>query len=121
AGKKAQERPGLGPERARDGVGDLPFDRRARVAAEIAGLDREGAAGALDHRRIAEKLADARAIERRRHDQKLEVGPQALLHVAPQRQTEVAVNRTLVELIEQDGGDTRERGIVENKAREHPL
>src|SRR5262249_50615636 len=38
-----------------------------------------------------------------------------------QRQTEVAVKRTLVKLIEQDGGDARERGIVENEAREHAL
>src|SRR5262249_18909081 len=82
---------------ARDGIDGLRFDRRGRFAAEIAGLDREGAAGAFDHRRIAEELADARAIERRRHDQELEVGAQALLHVAPQRQTEVAVKRTLVE------------------------
>ena len=100
AGKKDQERSGLGPQRAHDGVGDLRFDRRACVAPEIAGLDREGAAGALDHRRLAEELADARAVERRRHHQELEVGAQALLHVARQRQAEVAVERALVELVE---------------------
>ena len=39
------------------------LDRRARVAAEIARLDRKGAALALDHRRIAEQRRDARAVE----------------------------------------------------------
>ncbi len=121
AGKKDQERSGIGPQRASDGAGDLRFDRGARVAAEIAGLDREGAAGALDQRRIAEELADARAVERRRHHQELEVGAQALLHVVRQRQAEVAVERALVELVEQNGGDAGERGIVEHKAREHAL
>ncbi len=121
AGKKDQERSGVGPQRARDGIGDLWFDRDARLAPEIAGLDREGAAGAFDQRRIAEELADARAVERRRHDQKLELGAQALLHVARQRQAEVAVEGALVELVEQNGGDARERGVVEDEAREHAL
>jgi len=100
AGKKDQERSGLRPQRAHDGVGDLRLDREARVAPKIAGLDREGAAGALDRRRVAEELADARAVERCRHDQELELGAQALLHVARQRQAEVAVERALVELVE---------------------
>src|SRR5215470_17880694 len=100
ARKKDQERSGIGPQRASDGVGDLRFDRRARVAPEIAGLDRKGTAGALDQRRIAEELADTRAVERRRHHQELELGAQALLHVARQRQAEVAVERALVELVE---------------------
>jgi hypothetical protein len=100
AGKKDQERSGIGPQRAGNGVSNLRFDRRARVAPEIAGLDRKRAAGAFDQRRIAEELADARAVERRRHDQELEVGAQALLHVARQRQAEVAVERALVELVE---------------------
>ncbi len=121
AGKKDQERSGVGPQRARDGIGDLRFDRKARVAPEIASLDREGAAGALDHWRLAEELGDARAVERRRHDQELELGAQALLHVARQRQAEVAVEGALVELVEQNGGDARERGVVEDEAREHAL
>ncbi len=120
-GRKTKQRTGLGAQRARDGIGDLPFDRDARVAPEIAGLDREGAAGALDHRRVAEELADARAVERRRHDQELEVLAQALLHVARQRQAEVGIERALVELVEQHGGDALERGIVEDQAREHAL
>ena len=49
-----------------------PAARSARaVAAEIAGLDRKGAALALDHRRVAEQLCDARAVERRRHHEEV--------------------------------------------------
>ena len=54
--------------RARPG----PRSRR-RIAAEIARLDRKGAALALDHRRIAEQAAHPRAVERRRHDEEAQV------------------------------------------------
>ena len=119
AGKKHQERSGLRAQRPHRRVGDLPLDRRPRIAPEIAGLDRKGAAGALDHRRVVEKLTHARAIERRRHHQELELGAQALLHVARERQAEVGIERALVEFIEYDGGDVGERGILENEAGEH--
>ena len=41
------------------------------IAAEIARLDRKGAALAFDHRRVAEQLRDPRAVERRRHHEQL--------------------------------------------------
>ena len=64
---------------------------RPRVAPEMAGLDCKRAAGALDHRRVVKQLADARAIERCRHRQELELGAQAVLHVARERQAEVGI------------------------------
>jgi hypothetical protein len=85
AGKKHQERAGLRAQRTRHGIGHLSLDRNARLAPEIAGLDRKSAAGALDHRRFAQELGNAGAIDRCRHDQELEVGAQALLHVAGER------------------------------------
>ncbi len=121
AGKKDQQRARLAAQRARDGIGDLTFDLRARVAPEIARLDRKSATHALDHRRLAEELADPRAVERRRHHQELEILAQSLLRVARERQAEIAVERALVELVEQHGGDAGERGIVEDETREHAL
>ena len=62
--------------------------RLARIAAEIARLDRKGAAFAFDHRRIAEQGRDARAVERRRHHQQLadrRAGPAAPRAPAPAR------------------------------------
>src|SRR6266508_1919107 len=91
--------------------------RNARVAPEIAARDRKSPAGALDHRRFAQELGNARAIDRCRHDQELEVGAQALLHVAAERQAEVGIERALVELVEQNGGNLGERRIVENEPR----
>ncbi len=124
-GQKDQQRAGIRPQCPHDRLGDLPLDWFARIAPDIARLDREGAAGALDHFRTAlrptKKLADACAVERRRHDQKLEVLAQTLLDVASQREAEIGVERALVELVEQDGGDARERGVVEHHAREDPL
>ena len=122
AGKKDQQRAGIGPQCAHDRLGDLPFDRLACIPSDIPRLDREGAAGALDHfcgsLRVAEQPADARAVERRRHHQQLEILAQPLLHVAGEREAEIGVERALVELVEQDGGDALERGIVEDHARE---
>ena len=43
------------------------------------------------------------------------------LRVERQRQAEVGVERALVELVEQNGRDAVERGIVEDHAREHAL
>ena len=119
AWKEDQERSVVGTQGARRRLGHLALDRRARVASEVAGLDREGAAGALDHRCIADEPADARPVERRRHDQELEVLAQPLLRVAGERQAEVGVERALVELVEQDGGDAVEGRVGEHKAREH--
>ncbi len=118
AWKKDQQRSRFGAQGARHGIGDLPLDRRARVAPEIARLDRKGAAGPFDHRRIAKELADACAVERCRHDQELELRSQGLLHVAGKRQAEVGVERALMELVEQNSRDARKRGIVENEPRE---
>ena len=44
------------------------LDARAGIAAEIARLDRKGAARAFNHRRAAEQLPHTPAVERRRHD-----------------------------------------------------
>ena len=119
AGQERQHRAGLGAQRPRHRVGDLPFDRRRRVAAEIARLDREGAALAFDHRRIAQELRHPRAVDGRRHHQDLQILAQPLLHVARQREAEIGIERALVEFVEQQRRDAVERGIVEHHAREH--
>ena len=116
ARQEHQQRAWLGAQRARDGVGDLPLDALARVAAEIARLDREAAALALDHRRVAEQRRHPRAVERRRHHQHLQILAQALLHVARQRKPEIGIERAFVEFVEQHGGDAVERRIVEHHA-----
>ena len=121
ARQERQHRAGFRAHGLQHGVRHLPLDRRARVAPEITRLHRESAAQAFDHRRIAEQFCDARAVDGRRHDQELEVFAQPLLHVAGERQTEIGVERALVEFVEQQRGDAVERRIVEDHAREHAL
>ena len=120
AGQKHQDRAAVGAHRPGDGVGDLRLDR-ARIAAEIAGLDGKGAALARDHRGVAEKLGDAGAVDGCRHDEELEVLAQALLGVARQGEPEIGVERALVKLVEQHRGNAAERRIVENEPREDAL
>ena len=121
AGQEHQQRALIGAQGALHGVGHLGFDARARIAAEIARLDRKGAAFALDHRRAAEQRRHAGAVERRRHHQDFQFLAQALLHVARQRQSEIGIERALVKFVEQHGGDAVERRIVEDQPREHAL
>ena len=91
AGQKHQQRAAIGAQRTLHGVRHLALDALARIAAEIARLDRKGAALALDHRRAAEQRRDPRAVERRRHDKNFQILAQALLRLARQRQTEIGV------------------------------
>ena len=50
-----------------------------------------------------------------------EILAQTKLHIAGERQTEVGVERALMELVEHNGGDARESGIVEDKPGEYAL
>ena len=103
--QERQHRAGIGAQRGSDRIRHLPLDRRIRLAAEVARLDRKGAAFAGDDRRVAEQLADPRAVERRRHHQDAQVLAQAGLRIARQRQAQIGIERTLVKLVEQHGGD----------------
>ena len=101
-----------------DDVGDLRLDG-ARIAADIARLDRKGAALALDHRGVAQQPGNARAVDRRRHDEELQILAQTHLHVAGERQAEIGIERALVEFVEQYRGDAVEHRIVEHKPGEN--
>ena len=105
ARQERQHRAGIGAQRHRDGIRHLPLQRRIGLAAEIARLDRKGAALARDHRRVAEQPGDPRAVERRRHHEDAQILAQAGLRVARQRQAEIGIERALVEFVEQHGGD----------------
>ena len=120
ARQERQHRAGIGAQCGRDRIRHLPLQRRIGLAAEIARLDRKGAAFAGDDRRIAQQLADPRAVERRRHHQDAQILAQAGLRIARQRKPEVGIERTLVELVEQYGGDAVQFGIVEDLPREIP-
>ncbi len=116
ARQERQHRTGIGAQRHRDGVRHLPLQRRIGLAAEIAGLDRKGAAFAGDDGRIPQQSGDPRTIERRRHHENAQILTQANLSVARQRQAEIGVERALVKFVEQDRGDARQFRIIENLA-----
>ena len=121
ARQESEHRAGIGTQCGRDRLGHLPLHRRVDLAADIAGLDRKGAALALDHGRIAEQLCDPRAVERCRHHEDAQVLAQAGLRVARQRKAKIGIERTLVEFVEQHGGNAVELGIVEDLPREDAL
>ena len=104
SGKEREQRAWLRARCAADRVGDLRLDR-PRIAADIAGLDRKGAAFGGDYRGLAEERGDAGAVDRRRHDEEPQILAQPLLHVARQRQAEIGIERALVEFIEEHRDD----------------
>ena len=64
---------------------------------------------------------DARAVERRRHDDEAQILAQPRLRVERERETEIGIERALVEFVEDHGRDIGERWILEDEAREHAL
>ena len=88
---------------------------------EIAGFDREHAAGALDQRRIAEQAPDRGDIQGRRHHQQAQILAQQRLAVAGEGEAEIGVEAALVELVEKHRGHAVEGRIVEDHAGEDAL
>ena len=121
ARQEREDRAGIGPQRARDRVRDLRLDGLCRVAADVAGLDRKCPALARDHRGVAQRLGDPRAVDGCGHHKNAQVFTQALLGIAGERKAEIGIERALMELVEQHGGDAVEAGVVENEAGEHAL
>jgi hypothetical protein len=111
AGQEGEDTPRLLAQR-------LPHRRRHRIldprfgrAAEMAQRQREAAAFAFHHRRIAHQPGEAAAVERRRHRDQPQVGPQRTLRIERQGKTEIAVEATLMHFVEQHGGDASQLGI----------
>ena len=75
----------------------------------------------LRDRRAAKELRDPRAVERRRHRQNAQVIAQAALAVERERETEVGIERALMELVEQHRADTGKLGIIEDHSGEDAL
>ena len=118
--QEGEDRAGFLRQRPPDGASDGVLDALVGITAEIAGLDREGAASRFDHRSVVEKPGDAGAVERRRHDHDAQVRPQCA-GVEGEREAEVCAQRAFVEFVEQHRGDAVQAGIVEDRANEHAL
>ena len=116
-----EDRAAFACERLERDARDLVLDSRPWVATDISCHDREGAALALNQWRIAEKGADARAVERRRHDKKPQILTQTLLRVEGEGEAEIGVERAFVEFVKQNGRHALERRVVEDHARKHTL
>ena len=87
-------------------------NRLALGLVEIARFDREHPARRIDHRRAVKMGGDARRIERRRHHQNAQVFAQAPLHIERQGKPQIAIERTLMELVEDHEADAGEFRIA---------
>ena len=87
----------------------------------VANLDRECSPLAFDDRCIAHQCRHSFDIERCRHDEQAQVFPQPGPNIERQRQPEVRIERTLVELVEENGCHARKLGIIEDHPGEDAL
>ena len=86
---------------------------------DVAHVDGEHAAAALDDGRAAEQLGDARAVDRGRHREHAQLGRDVPLRVEREREADVGVQAALVKLVEQHGRDAFERRVALQHPREH--
>ena len=114
AGEEGEDAAGLASKRITNGLGHCILDLLVGIAGPIADIDGKRPAFAFQHRRIAQQRCHACAVERRRHDQKLQIRPQARLHVERQCQAEIRIETALVELVEKHGGNVFQVRIVED-------
>ena len=113
--RKKDERVPLAPvpilaNRALHGI----LDRVPRIRGAILDVDRERPPFDLDDRRVTEVLGDGRRIERGRHHDDREVLPSPFTNLTKKGESEVGLEAALVKLVENDGRDPVEEGVVLN-------
>ena len=101
AGQEGEQRAVMLAQRVADRRGHLRLDPLRRVAAFVDQGQRIAFALAFDLRRIAQQPGEPLAVERRRHRQDAQVGPQALRRIERQGQRQVAVEAALMDFVEQ--------------------
>ena len=107
-------------EQAALALGQRAADRRRHLVLDpllggAAEMDRARSDGARPSLSITGaspiSVGEARAVERRRHGEQPQIGPQRRLRVERQREAEIAVEAALVHLVEQHGRDAGQLGI----------
>ncbi len=99
----------------------LRLDPLFRLAAEIAGFNREAAALALDDWRTAEQPCDTGGIQRCRHGHQPQVVTQRPLHIERQCKAEVAFERAFMELVKQHTGNAGKLRVIQDHPGEYAL
>ena len=109
-----------------DGLGSLLGDGVAIAILAEANLDRKGAPVGGEHAagiviRLAKVAGDRAGLNRRRHDDKLEVGASGALQFFDEAKREVAHQVALVKLVEQHRADAGQARVVLQAAQQHAL
>ncbi len=107
-------------QRLLHGTAYLQRDRRAGRRRQVRDAHRIRAPGAGQARRV-QPPRQTRVVQRCRHHQQAQIGPQRVLHLQRQRRADIAMQVALVELVEHDGADVRPLGVVQQQAGEDAL
>ncbi len=118
AGQEGEDVAALFADRAADGGGHAILQPGVGIVAQMAGLDRKGAPFAAQALGARNALRHAFAVQGRRHDHEAQIVAQAGLRLQREGQRHVAFDGALMELVEQDRGDSRQRRIALQLAQE---
>src|SRR5690606_3821028 len=121
AGEESKDAAGIIPDEGANGGCNRFFERLAGRPVQVLNVDREAAAFTFDHGCVFEQRGNASAIKGCRHNDHAKVGTQSFDHVEGESQREIAIERTLVEFIEDHGSYSIERRIIDDHARENAL
>ncbi len=102
-----------------DRVGDRTLDSQLASRLDVARLDRKRPAMARHDRCVAEQPGDRFSVERRRHDDDAQVVAEERPRAQREREAEVGVETSLVELVEHENADAVERRVALEPARQH--
>ncbi len=118
AGEKGEDVALVAAQCFDDRVGDRAFDSQFPPRLDVARLDRKRTAVARHDRCVAEQPGDGLAVEGRRHDDDAQVVAQERPRAQREREAEVRVETSLVELVEHEDADAVERRVALEPSRE---
>ena len=104
-----------------DGAGHAALDSPLGRARRVAHLDRIAPADTGHHRRVTQQAAHALPVERGRHDEEAELGPQDRPGLERECQAQVGVEASFVEFVEDDQAVFLERRVSADHAGEDAL
>jgi hypothetical protein len=107
-------------QRAADGGGHFILDPGFGLAPDMTQFERPGFAFAFDYRSIHQP-GKAPAVERCRHRDQPQIGPQTALCIEREGEAEIAVEAAFVDFIEKNQSCVRQFWIILNAAQENAL
>ena len=121
SGQKCEDIAGVILEGMAHSRGHARLDSSSGPRRDVTGLDREASALGRYDRSAAEESRHRRALQRGRHDEDAEIGSEDRARLEGERETQVRMDTSLVEFVEDHEPGVLETRIAAQHARQHTL